>query len=65
METSQGTFAMGGNEGSWNPRSEVLKLECPGDQIQSCQWREMDEKLEVGRVSHVSIPISESYEICS
>ena len=56
METSLGIFAMGG--------SEVLKLECPGDQIQSCQWQEMPETLEVGRAYHVAIPIPESYEIC-
>ena len=42
--------------------SEVLKLECPGeDQIQCCQWIEMPEKLEFARKNHVSISIPESH----
>merc|ERR1711860_429532 len=45
IETTQGTYALGGNF-----RTEVLKLDCPGNQIQSCQWQEMPEKLEVGRM---------------
>ena len=45
-------------------RNEVLQLDCPGDQIQSCQWQEMEQKLEVGRYGHVSIPLPESYDIC-
>ena len=70
METTQlewfppGTYALGGHDGS-NVRSEVLKLDCPGDQIQSCQWQEMPEKLEVGRSSHVSLSLPESYDICN
>merc|ERR1711860_337991 len=36
VETTQGTYALGGNF-----RTEVLKLDCPGNQIQSCQWQEM------------------------
>merc|ERR1712137_337460 len=46
-------------------RSEVLHLDCPGDQIQSCQWQEMPEKLEVGRHYHVSLSLPESYDICN
>merc|ERR1712004_482664 len=60
---TQGTYALGGYDGS-NRRSEVLHLDCPGDQIQSCQWQEMSEKLEVGRSSHVSLSLPESYDIC-
>ena len=65
VETSQGTFALGGIDDDHNPRSEVLKLVCPGDQIQSCQWQEIEEKLKVGREDHVSIPIPDSYDICN
>merc|ERR1712049_68466 len=60
IETTQGTYALGGNF-----RTEVLKLDCPGNQIQSCQWQEMPEKLKVGRDSHVSLSLPESYDICN
>merc|ERR1711860_333891 len=60
VETTQGTYALGGNS-----RSEVLHLDCPGNQIQSCQWQEMPEKLEVGRLRHVSLSLPESYDICN
>merc|ERR1711860_23458 len=60
IETTQGTYALGGNF-----RTEVLKLDCPGNQIQSCQWQEMPEKLEVGREDHVSLALPESYDICN
>merc|ERR1711860_459670 len=63
VESTQGTYALGGYDGS-NRRSEVLKLDCPGNQIQSCQWQEMPEKLEVGRKYHVSLSLPESYDIC-
>merc|ERR1719231_2042954 len=56
VETTQGTYALGGYDGS-NDRSEVLHLVCPVDQIQSCQWQEMPEKLEVGRFDHVSLSL--------
>ena len=64
VQTSQGTYAMGGAEYGGKYRTEVLQLDCPGDQIQSCQWKEMEQKLEVGRFGHVSIPLPESYDIC-
>ena len=64
VQTSQGTYAMGGEDEYGNRRTEVLQLDCPGDQIQSCQWQEMEQKLEVGRYGHVSIPLPESYDIC-
>merc|ERR1711860_322788 len=64
VETTQGTYALGGKDG-WNSRSEVFQLDCPGNQIQSCQWQEMPEKLEVGRSSHVSLSLPESYDICN
>ena len=64
VKTSQGTYAMGGL--SYDFRNEVLQLDCPGDQIQSCQWKEMNEKMENGRVGHVAIPLlPESYDICN
>ena len=63
VETSQVTYAMGGVGKDWNLRTEVLQLDCPGDQIQSCQWKEMSEKLELTRTGHVSIPLPESYDI--
>ena len=64
VETTQGTYALGGLDGDWNRRSEVFKLDCPGNQIQSCQWQEMPEKLEFGRYRHVSLSLPESYDIC-
>merc|ERR1711860_31734 len=64
VTTTQGTYALGGRNG-WNYRSEVLHLVCPGNQIQSCQWQEMSEKLEVGRFLHVSLSLPESYDICN
>merc|ERR1711860_66068 len=64
VETTQGTYALGGHDGRID-RSEVLKLDCPGNQIQSCQWHEMLEKLEVGRSLHVSLSLPESYDICN
>jgi len=63
VQTSRGTYAMGGFDGS-NDRTEVLQLDCPGDQISSCQWKQVG-KLEFARRSHVSIPIPESYDICN
>merc|ERR1712004_627305 len=63
VESTQGTYALGGYDGS-NNRSEVFQLDCPGNQIQSCQWQEMPEKLEFGRVHHVSLSLPESYDIC-
>ena len=63
--TTQGTYAMGGWDEDRNERNEVLQLECRGDQIQSCQWKEMSEKLEFARSRHVSIPLPDSYEICN
>ena len=65
VTTSQGTYAMGGYDEDYNYNSEVLQLDCPGDQIQSCQWKEMDEKLLVGRFASVAIPLPESYDICN
>jgi len=63
VKTSQGTYAMGGEDK--NDRNEVLQLDCPGDQISSCQWLEMPEKLDFARSGHVSIPLPDSYEICN
>merc|ERR1711860_390406 len=65
VESTQGTYALGGRDKDNNSRSEVLKLDCPGNQIQSCQWQEMPEKLEVGRYGHVSLSLPESYDICN
>ena len=65
MQTSQGTYAMGGDDEDDNERNEVLQLDCPVEQIQSCQWQEMPEKLEFARWRHVSIPIPDSYDICN
>merc|ERR1711860_72632 len=65
VETTQGTYALGGRDDDYNERSEVLHLDCPGDQIQRCQWQEMHEKLEVERRWHVSLSLPESYDICN
>jgi len=64
VETSQGTYAMGGWAGWKNLRNEVFQLDCPGDQISSCQWKPVG-NLEFARYDHVSIPIPESYDICN
>ena len=69
VETSLGILAIGGRGRDGNDfpdyLSEVLKLECQNDQIQSCGWEEMEQKLEVGRGFHVSIPLPESYDVCN
>merc|ERR1712062_881725 len=62
VHTSQGTYALGGSDGSKN--SEVFQLDCPGDQISSCSWKEVG-NLQFARLDHVSIPIPESYDICN
>merc|ERR1712062_310343 len=63
VQTSQGTYAMGGWNGR-NSRTEVLQLDCPGDQISSCQWKEVG-NLQFARYLQVSIPIPEYYDICN
>jgi len=63
VQTSQGTYAVGGQD-LFNYRTEVLQLDCPGDQISSCQWKEVG-NLQFARYDHVSIPIPESYDICN
>jgi len=66
VQTTQGTYAMGGKDDN-NLSNEVLQLDCPGDQISSCQWKHVG-NLEFARsshVGHVSIPIPESYDICN
>ena len=56
---------MGGGDRDRNRISEVLKMVCPKDQIEGCQWQEMEgQKLDNGRHFHVSIPLPESYDIC-
>jgi len=62
VQTTQGTYAMGGWDGS-NHRNEVLQLDCPGEQISSCQWKQVG-NLQFARSSHVSIALPESYDIC-
>merc|ERR1712062_71608 len=63
VDTSQGTYALGGY--GYRYGYQVLKLDCPANQIQSCQWQEMPEKLEGGRHYHVSLSLPESYDICN
>jgi len=62
VETSQGTYAMGGSDGS-KSRNEVLQLDCPGDQISSCQWKQVG-NLQIARSSHVSFALPESFDVC-
>ena len=64
MGATQGTYAIGGEDDS-NYRSEVIKLDCLEDQIESCHWKDMPEELEVARVWHTSIVLPESYDICN
>jgi len=60
--TTKGTYAMGGSNGFY--RNEVLQLDCPGDQIESCQWKQVG-KLRGQRSDHVSFALPESYDICN
>ena len=63
-EFSQGTYAMGGYDHDRNGiTNEVLQLDCPGDQISSCQWKEVGD-LQFARAYHVAIALPESYDIC-
>merc|ERR1712062_794103 len=66
VETSQGTYAMGGLDEDRNRRNEVLQLDCPGDQISStsCQWKEVG-YLQFARSRHVSFPVPESFANCN
>ena len=64
VETSQGTYAMGGWDKDLNSRNEVFQLDCPGDQISSCQWKQVG-NLQFARSYHVSIALPESYDICN
>ena len=59
MRTSQGTYAMGGDNGV-EARNEVLQFDCPGVQIQSCRWKEVG-NLQFARSSHVAIALPEEY----
>jgi len=66
VQTSQGTYAMGGMERDGThliKRKEVLQLDCPGDQISSCSWKEVG-NLQFARSFHVSIALPETYDIC-
>ena len=62
VQTSQGTYAMGGQDKDRNGRNEVLQLDCPGDQIQLCRWKEVG-NLQFARSSHVAIALPEYYDI--
>merc|ERR1712062_368153 len=64
VETSQGTYAMGGWDEDLNERNEVFQLDCPGDQISSCQWKQVG-NLQVARAYHVAVALPESYDICN
>ena len=54
---------MGGEDKDRNATTEVLQLDCPGDQISSCQWEQVG-NLQIARSWHVSIALPESYDIC-
>ena len=56
VETTQGTYAMGGYNKDYHDRNEVLQFDCPGDQIQSFQWKEVG-NLQFGRFGHVAITL--------
>merc|ERR1712062_492043 len=63
VQTSQGVYALGGSDEDDNERTEVLQLDCPGDQISSCQWEQVG-NLQIARSWHVSIPVPETFDIC-
>jgi len=60
VETSEGIFAIGGFDGQML-RKEILKLDCPGDKIENCEWKEQEQELEIGRSVHVAIPLPSSF----
>ena len=60
VETSEGIFAIGGNDAQMY-RKEILKLDCPGDKIETCEWIEQDQELEIARSFHVAIPLTSSF----
>merc|ERR1712004_472435 len=68
VESTQGTYALGGyddnDSNDSGSISEVLQLDCPGDQIEGCHWTEIPEKLEFARSYHVTIPLADSTDIC-
>merc|ERR1711983_743995 len=61
VQTSQGTYAMGGSYDGLS--NKVFQFDCPGDQISSCQWKQVG-NLQIARSTHVSIALPESYDIC-
>ena len=62
VETSQGIYAMGGVDD--DPiGDEVLRLDCPGDQIESCQWKQVG-NLQFARSDHISFALPESFDVC-
>ena len=69
IKTSQGLLAVGGaRESPTSPIkrwSEIYKLNCEDDIIDNCQWEETEHNLLVPRADHVTIPLPESYDICT
>ena len=63
MQTSHGTYAMGGDNYGGRATKDIFKLDCPGDQIQSCQWIKVG-NLQIVRSAQVSFALPESYDIC-
>ena len=63
VATSQGTYAIGGGDEDMKSRNEVLQLDCQGEQIQSCVWKEVG-NLQYARSKHVSIPVPELFSYC-
>merc|ERR1712062_603805 len=62
MQSSKGTYAMGdSSRGSVN---EVFQFDCQGDQISSCQWKQVG-NLQFARYGQVAIALPESYDICN
>ena len=55
---------MAGEDDDYNDRDEVLQLDCPGDQISSCHWKEVG-NLQFARSGHVAFALPESYDICN
>jgi len=55
---------MGGYDEDDDNRDEVLQLDCPGDQIQSCQWKLVG-IIQYARYGHVVIPVPESFATCN
>ena len=65
VSTNQGILALGGRSRGKRRHSEILRLDCQDAIIENCEWKQIVQKMEVTRSSHVVIPLPKSYDICT